>query len=224
MRSVDDRTTKSRIRDAAITCIAEHGVADTTARKVAAEAGVSAGLVIHHFGSMEGLREACDHFVATTIRSYKEDAIAGGPNIDVLAALRNADVGPLAAYLAEVLNEDSPTVARLVDELVADAEAYIEQGVEAGMVLPSSDPRGRAVVLTIWSLGALVLHRHLKRMLDVDPTSPGFGKDPSFAAYAGPLYEVYTDGFLAEPFATNLRRSIAEAQDLAQAPENEGTS
>ena len=50
-----DRTAKARIRDAAIECYAFHGD-DCTARMVAEKAGVSPGLVIHHFGSMEGLR------------------------------------------------------------------------------------------------------------------------------------------------------------------------
>src|SRR5674476_1121889 len=62
--SPDDRSTKARIRDAAIDCVAEHGVAATPARRVAAAAGVSTGLVIHHFGPMEGLRSECDEYVA----------------------------------------------------------------------------------------------------------------------------------------------------------------
>lgn len=140
----DDRTTNARIRDAAIECIAEHGVAATTARKVADTAGVSPGLVIHHFGSMDGLRSTCDAYVAAVIRRYKQEAMSVGPNLDVLAALRNPEMGPLMGYLASVLAENSATVADLVDDLVDDAEAYIEEGVESGMLRPSDDPRSRS--------------------------------------------------------------------------------
>ena len=51
------------------------------------------------------------------------------------------------AYLAAVLVDDSPIVADLVDELVADAEGYLEYGGETGLVKPSADPRGRAADL-----------------------------------------------------------------------------
>lgn len=214
---MDDRTTDARIRDAAIACIAEHGVAGTTARKVADAAGVSPGLVIHHFGSMDGLRTACDNHVAAVIRNYKQEAMSAGPNLDVLAALRNPNVGPLMGYLASVLAENSAAVAELVDELVADAEGYTQEGVESGILRPSDDPRGRAVVLTIWSLGALALHEHLDRLLDVDLTDPDVINDPSFAAYAGPIYETYGNGFFTEAFAAQTREALA---GMVDAPEH----
>lgn len=207
--ALDDRTSKARIRDAAIDCFAEHGVAATTARKVAAAAGVSPGLVMHHFGSMEGLRAACDEYVAAVIRQQKQAAMAAGPNLDVLAFLREANIGPLVGYLTRVLADDSVAVAQLVDDLVADAEDYIQLGVEAGMLRPTANPRGRAVVLTLWNLGALVLHRHLHRMLGVDLTDPEVGADPAIASYVGPIYEIYGDGIFTEAFAARARAAFA---------------
>ena len=219
----DDRTAKARIRDAAIACFAEHGLDGTTARKIATSAGVSPGLVIHHFGSMDGLRSECDRHVAATIREYKHDAISAGPTIDVLAALRGADAGPVMAYLAAVLVDDSPIVARLVDELVADAEGYLEYGVETGMVKRSADPHGRAAVLLLWSLGALVLHRHVRRILRVDLTNPDIAADPAIAAYAGPAYEVMGGGVFDEAFAAQLQDVFAELATTASEPTNPPT-
>jgi AcrR family transcriptional regulator len=213
----DDRSTPARIRDAAIECIAEHGVAATTARKVADIAGVSPGLVIHHFGSMRGLRAACDEYVAATIHEYKSDALAGGPNMDVLAAIRAGGIGPLMGYLAQVLVEDSEAVAKLVDTLVDDAEDYLKLGVESGMVLPSDDPRGRAAVITLWSLGALVLHRHMHRILGIDLTDPDVTKNDSMASYAIPAYEIFGGGLLTEEFA-------ATVHDAFESQETEGST
>ncbi len=53
MRSVpvDDATTRSRIRDAAVALFGRAGYAATSIRTIADEAGVSAALVIHHFGT-----------------------------------------------------------------------------------------------------------------------------------------------------------------------------
>lgn len=205
---VDDRTAKARIRDAAIECFAEHGLAATTARKVAAAAGVSPGLVIHHFGSMDGLRAACDEHVVATIRDYKTGAMAEGPGLDILAALRHAPTESLMGYLATVLHDDSPRVARLVDDLVADAEAYLQLGVETGMVRPSSNPRDRAAVVVLWSLGALALHHHVQRILGVDLTDPDIVANQSIAAYAAPAYEVLNEGIISEAFAPQVSEAF----------------
>jgi AcrR family transcriptional regulator len=215
----DDRTTKARIRDAAIGCIAELGVADTTARRVAEAAGVSPGLVIHHYGSMDGLRAACNDHVAAVIRRQKLHAMSAGTGLDVLGALRNSEVGSLGGYLAQVLVEDSPVVVKLVDDLVADAEVYLQQGVEAGSVRPSTNQRGRAAVVALWSLGALVLHRHLERILGVDLTDPNVGVDGSIAAYVGPASEILGAGILTADFASHLEQSFAGAVEEDEHPE-----
>ena len=70
MRSADDLTATARIRDAAIEQFGEHGFG-VGLRAIAKAAGVSPGLVIHHFGSKDGLRKACDDYVAEKIRTTK---------------------------------------------------------------------------------------------------------------------------------------------------------
>jgi hypothetical protein len=178
---------------------------------------------------MDGLRSVCDEYVAAIIRRFKQEAMSAGPNLDVLAALRNPDVGPLMGYLSSVLADGSGTVADLVDDLVNDAEEYIQQGVDSGMLRSSADPRGRAVVLTIWSLGALVLHEHLERLLGVDLTDPGVLNDPAIAAYAGPVYETYGNGFFTEAFAAQTREALEgmagiQERTESQETESEGTA
>lgn len=203
---VDDRTTRARIRDAAIACFAEHGISATTARKVAKAAGVSPGSVMHHFGSMEGLRDACDRHVAAKIRELKSGAMAAGATFDPLQALRSADADPpLARYLARTLTDGSQRVADLVDELVEDAIEYTRVGVASGMLVPSRFPEERAAILTVWSLGALVLHEHLERLIGIDIT--GRVDDPKAAtAYVGPALEILS-GLLTD----TAREMLAEA-------------
>ncbi len=216
--SADDRTTKARIRDAAIVCFAEHGITGTTARKVATAAGVSAGLVMHHFGSMDGLRVACDQQVTFMIRQLKSDAMAAGAGFDPLAALRSTGVGPpLARYLARTLVDGSPHVVSLVDEIVADAIEYSETGVETGMLTPTRYPRERAAIMTMWSLGALVLHEHLERLIGFDLTDP-ISNPKAAASYMAPALEILS-GLFTE---TTVER-MKEAFDDATTAE-EGTS
>jgi len=206
----DDRTARARIRDAGIALVAERGSAALSARSVAAAAGVSAGLVIHHFGSMDALREACDGHVVAVIRERKQAAFEAGAAFDVTAALREDGLESLSAYLAEVLTERSPTVAHLVDEMVADAEVYLERGVASGMLQPSTDPRGRAVLLTLWGLGSLVLHAHVKRLLGVDLTARDVGMEAWTSAYMTPTLEIYNHGLFTPAFAETLSASLAD--------------
>ncbi len=58
-----DLTAAARIRDAALRRFAAAGVRGTSIRDVAREAGVSAGLVQHHYHSKQGLRRAVDEHV-----------------------------------------------------------------------------------------------------------------------------------------------------------------
>lgn len=211
--ATDDRTARARIRDAAIRCFAEHGVTATTARKVASAADVSPGLVIHHFGTMDGLRRQCDAHVAALLREQKRDAIARGIGVDVMAMLREVDgrYGPIMAYLARILVDDAPAVADLVDRLVDDAEDALADGVDAGMVRPASDARARAVVLTLWSLGALVMHRHLERLLGVDLTAT---EDTQLARYVAPAYELLGTGVFTEDFAGHVVDNVRPTNEV----------
>lgn len=223
---IEERSTAARIRDAAIECIATEGITGTTARKVAALANVSPGSVINHFGSMEGLRQACDSHLLAVTRDRKHEAMATGPSLDILSALRVEGNPHLLAYLATVLTDDAPAVAELVDGMVADAEIYLAQGVESGMLKPSADPRGRAVILVLWNLGLLVMHRHLDRLLGTDLIDPGFGNSPAIANYLTPIFELYGDGVFTPEFTDNARTALAA---LAERPtgspdDSKGTS
>lgn len=206
---IEERSTAARIRDAAVECFATEGITGTTARKVAEIAGVSPGSVINHFGSMDGLRQACDSHLLAVIRERKHQAMAAGPNFDILAALRTGNQPHLMAYLAEVLSDGSPAVTELVDEMVSDAEAYLSEGVETGMLQRSADPRGRAVVLVLWNLGLLVMHQHLERLLGADLTDPDFATNPAIANYLTPIMEIYGNGVFTPEFMENARTAMA---------------
>lgn len=201
-----DLTARARIRDAAITRFADDGVASTSVRAIATAAGVSPGLVIHHFGSKDALRVACDRHVAATIRQRKQAAAAAGVNLDPVAAIRDAiDGPPLLRYLARTLVDGSPHVVELVDELVEDAVAYMATGLETGMLTPVDDLRGCATVLTLWSLGSVVLHEHVRRLTGADLT----GDPTASGGWTVPATEILTKGILAEGLYDRIRDAFA---------------
>ncbi len=207
MRSIDDRSTAARIRDAAITEFAARGVAATSIRAVAAAAGVSPALVMHHYGSKDNLRVVCDEHVAALIRTRKTDALTGRAAFDPLAALRAAaDDPPIARYLARTLVDGSPHVVELVDELVEDALGYIQMGVDAGLIEPTDFPRERAAILTLWSLGGIVLHEHLERLLGVDITD-SMDEPHVLSGYMLPALDIL-GGFFTEHTVQHMKDAL----------------
>ncbi|AXH97295.1 TetR family transcriptional regulator [Ornithinimicrobium avium] len=184
---------QDRILVAAVDLFGRRGLRSTTLKAVAEQAGVSPALVVHHFGSKAGLRTACDRRLAERVRSTKGAALRRGAQLHpggVLAQIE--DSRPLLRYLARAVVEPSPEVDELIDELIADALDYTAAAEADGQVRPSADPRARMVVLTVWSLGALVLHEQLERLLDVDLLDEGGDVLP----YLRAAVEIFTQGVL----------------------------
>ncbi len=206
----DDRTTKARIRDAAIKQIAAQPAGSVTVRDIATAAGVSPGSVIHHYGSMEGLHRACNEHVAAAIHAYKSQAVEPG-GFDVLASLRSVSDLPMMGYLAKAAMGDAAEVADLIDGLVEDAVDYMQVGVEAGTILPFEDAKGRATVLMMWSLGGMLLHSHLDRLLGVDITDPAALASPEAAAYTRPALELMAHGILTDSHASQMEHALDAA-------------
>ena len=212
-RPSDDRTTEARIRDATIELVAERGLPAFTARNVAEAAGVSPGLVIHHFETMSGLRKACDRYVAAEIRRIKAEAAAKGVAYDPMESFKQQSAGlPVSLYIASVLTESSPEVDELVDEMVADAADYSQQMVENGLLKPTAYPEGRAAILVAWSLGNLMMRNHLKRLLGVDiARTPG---DPADAApYMGPMIELLHNGMTTDVAFELMHQAFVDEGD-----------
>ena len=63
-----DLTAKARIRNAALELYATKGEPNTTVREVAQAAGVTHGLVVHHFVNKEGLHKAVQQHVVDLLR------------------------------------------------------------------------------------------------------------------------------------------------------------
>lgn len=155
--SADDLTARARIRDAAVSRFAREGFG-VPLRVIAADAGVSPGLVIHHFGSKDGLREQCDHHVLKHAFLLKEDVLTEGDPQVMRALLGNLQaLDEPTAYLLRAVLAGGEVARRLVERTVVASEVYIERAVAAGTVKPSRDPAARARYLTYMSLGMLVV-------------------------------------------------------------------
>lgn len=195
-----------KILHAALQLFGEKGFAATSLREVAARAGVSQALVVHHYGSKEGVRRACDHHVAAVTRENKEAALAAGAQFDPLQVLRQIEQGrPVLRYLARALTESRAETSELIDEFVADAQEYLTAAEDAGYLKPSRTPRERIIVLVLISLGALAMHEHLNRLLGVDLLDDSAPME-TLAPYLGPMVELYSQGLFEQGAFEQLSR------------------
>jgi AcrR family transcriptional regulator len=138
-------------------------------RAIADDAGVSAALIVHHFGSKEGLRAECDAHVLAAIRESKERALVSGGTQDLLLQLASMDeYAPLVGYALRSLQAGGDLARAFVEHFAADAEVYIAAAVTAGTMRPSRDEKARARYLTVQGLGTLLLDLTLNP--PADPT------------------------------------------------------
>ena len=159
MRSAsDDRTAVARIRDAAIEQWGQHGF-NVGLRSIAEAAGVSAALVIHHFGSKEGLRKACDDYIAEEIRTGKSASFRTKDPADWFAQMAAIEsYAPLMAYLVRSMQSGSELAKMLWRKMIADAEQYMEEGVQSGLHQTEPRPGARAKYLGITGGGSFLMY------------------------------------------------------------------
>lgn len=162
MRSirVDDQTTRARIRDTAIEVFGRDGFT-TGVRTIATAAGVSPGLVNHHFGSKDGLRQVCDAHVLDVVHESKSAAMSGSPAGMIMQLAEIDEYAPYVAYIARSFTSGGAFAERMFENMVDDATAYLEEGVANGRLKPSRDPQARARFLTQQSVGGMILHLRL---------------------------------------------------------------
>jgi AcrR family transcriptional regulator len=194
MRSVDDLTAAARIRDAAIEQFGEHGFG-VGLRAIAEAAGVSAALVIHHFGSKDGLRKACDDYVAEEIRSDKSEAMRSADPGTWFAQLAEIEsYAPMMAYLVRSMQSGGELAKTLVRRMIDNAEGYLDEGVRAGTLKPSRDPHARARYLAITGAGGFLMYLQMHDTpTDLRAVLRDYAHDTVL-----PALELYTDGLMAD--------------------------
>ncbi len=193
MRSAD-LTAAARIRDAAIEQFGENGF-DTGLRAIAEAAGVSAALVIHHFGSKENLRKACDDYIAEEVRSGKSEAMRSTDPATWFAQMAEIEsYAPLMAYLVRSMQAGGELAKALWQKMIDDAEAYLDDGVRTGLLKPSRDPRARAKYLSMTGGGAFLLYLQLhENPTDLRAVLRDYARDMTL-----PALEIYTEGLMAD--------------------------
>jgi TetR/AcrR family transcriptional regulator, regulator of cefoperazone and chloramphenicol sensitivity len=194
VRSALEPSTKASIRNAAIAEFGRLGFERASIRSIARVAGVSPALVIHHYGSKEALRAACDEYVVDELFSSKNtltDAEAAATMQAWLADIEQ--FRPLIDYLAHMLGEATPAADALFDRLTAGSAAMLDQQVAAGVVREPIDREVTAAYLTLYGVMPLILQRQLGRALGGSELTTDMIRRSTL-----PIMDLYTNGLYVD--------------------------
>ncbi len=159
--SASDLSTPARIRDAAIAVFGDEGFG-VGVRAIAKAAGVSPGLVNHHFGSKDGLREACDEQVRSVIRAAKTEHVTDpSPNATLRALAEIEEYAPYIAYMMRTFQAGGTLMATLFDQMRQDVESYLRVGITAGTLREPADLPATANYLAVQNGGGFFLFLQL---------------------------------------------------------------
>ncbi|MFZ0170308.1 MAG: TetR family transcriptional regulator [Acidimicrobiales bacterium] len=199
----EDLTARARIREAALEHFARDGYDRATIRAIAKTAGVSPGLLRHHYGSKEALREACDRYVFEMLHRVNAELLAD-PSV---TAQTQQTSKPFGRYVARSLADGSPTVGPIFDELVTMTEAWLARADDSRTDTPTVDRRVRAALVTAMKIGIPLLHEHVSRALGTDMFGPEGDRLIALASL-----DIYSHALIVEDVATSAAAGYEEPQ------------
>lgn len=164
----EDLTARARIRNAALRLFAERGIERATIRDIARAAGVSGGLVRHHFGSKEQLRDACDAWALERGRWIDEQVLEADDAPHFFPAV-HPEALLLTRYLTNSMLDGSAAAAAMFDRMVDLAERWLADHHTEAM---TTDPRAVAAVYVAMLEGPILLHDQVSRALGTDILTP----------------------------------------------------
>jgi AcrR family transcriptional regulator len=190
---------------------ADQGEKSTTIRAVAAQADVAPGLVSHHFGSKQGLRDACDDYVLDYLRQIirqgvDEQGVADPAYLD--SVYRGA--ADVLRYVARALVDGSAAAAALFDNLVTLTEEYLTTHPSRDGA-SQADARTQAAVIVAMRLGVWVLHPHLMRALGADQLTPQL-----LARLSAAVLDVISQDFAGADIIALARSGLARYQQATK--------
>ncbi|MFD4128431.1 TetR/AcrR family transcriptional regulator [Streptomyces globisporus] len=188
--------TRTKLMEGALRTLAEHGIAKTSARAVAASAGVNQALVFYHFGSVdELLAAACRYGAEQRVARHRDRLAAVTTLTELLRCGRELHeeerAGGHVAFLAQMLAGAqtqprlAPATAAGLDLWTAEIEKVLVRILADSPLGEFTDPAGLARAVT----GAFV---GLEMYEGVDPEGAerAFEALEQVAALAGVLDEL----------------------------------
>ena len=164
---------------------------------------MSPGLMRHHFGSKEALREACDDHVVEAMRRVNETFLG---NASFYAGVRPG-LQPFQRYLLRALIDGSTAARSIFDEIVTMTEQWLARADESRSDPPEVDQRVRAAMVTSMAAGVPLLHEHVSRALSADMFAPEGDTNIALA-----LLDISAHSLISAELAASARAGFDPAQ------------
>ncbi|WP_161971525.1 TetR/AcrR family transcriptional regulator [Acidipropionibacterium jensenii] len=206
----EDLLPSARIRLAALDLFGSQGFDRTTVRQIAALAGVSPGLVIHHFGSKHDLRLACDAYACQLFDDERVFLKDSGPMPSLESWVHDhPDLQPVMTYLVQCLRGGGEMADRAYQLLCSVSEDLLTEAESQGLVRLPADREAAIALLATWSAGLQILSDLFARRLGGRHLT-----DPEvMRRYAVAATELLSNGVLSPSYTETLRRVIEPSDD-----------
>jgi AcrR family transcriptional regulator len=164
--------------DAALSAVAERGAKGATVRIIAERAGVTPGLVIHHFATKQRLLAEVDDLVAqqlTDAMSIPDEVTDAAAALSAVAVQLSSLIGSdasLRAYLRRAIADATPAGGRFLQHLIDLTVGSLRNGRSSKSSHSSDEARWQAVQIISINLAATLLEPILRDLGQEDPFTP----------------------------------------------------
>jgi AcrR family transcriptional regulator len=168
----------------------ERGFDSVSVREITSAAGVSPGLLIHHFKSKEAFIKACIEDVFGEVLSFKTEPNPLDMNTQLNKWKSNPEFykTPLKFFKA-VMSSNSEYSKQLFELILDGSRKVLEDGVKNGLVKKPSDLEMTNLVLAVNSLGNILLSDYIRDQLGGEFTDPEYAQ-----GFMQASLEIYTNG------------------------------
>jgi TetR/AcrR family transcriptional regulator, regulator of cefoperazone and chloramphenicol sensitivity len=159
---------------AGLKLFAEKGFAAASVRDLAAEAGVSLGLVRAHFGSKDGLRRAVDRHALKAVRELYDTVLETDSPVSLDSAVRVAVAWvaqnrSVMTYVRTALFERTPGSQALFDQLFRQMRHFVDAAADRGSLQTGVDRDMAAIYLIYDFVGPALLAPFVGKIYDQAP-------------------------------------------------------
>jgi len=182
--------TRAQLIEVATSAFARDGIAATSLRAIAKEAGVSPALVVHHFGSREKLIEDCIIKALGLWVSEKQEFV----DVSLSTALTKwqgsiAEHGVKLQFFRQVLIAGGESANILFSRMVKEAEMMIQAQIDKGQMRKAENLPDLALLMTLHGLAPLIMQDQVNNHLGGSFLEPELG-----SRLAGANLEIYRRG------------------------------
>ena len=171
MRSAID--SREHLIEVATRVFAREGFTGTSLRMIAVEAGVSAALLVHHFGSKQRLIEET---IETTLGEWmrEKDHLAELPLSEALSQWPQTaqDGHQKLAFFKQVILSGGKPAQLLLERMHFEAKERLTMMTKTGVMRDVADIETAALLLAVYGMAPLILSDSIKKILGGEVTDP----------------------------------------------------